>query len=191
MLDESLQSEYTQTGVTIIDVKLDSTNQLLKKEGLDSFGTISKQSSKTLQSIEEMELLALQLYCTVKIPEEAPKRKTADKEKKQQPRVSLSVIIYGPFELHEDVGESFTECQLYLQDPIHCDRDVKYLNPHILSDTTQEPVMTSSITPGAILIQVENVTASLDLFTILRNEDTLEESASPIALNTILYRYAK
>lgn len=52
----------------------------------------------------------------------------------------LCVNVYGPRDMTEAVGEFFSDCGMYLQDLIHCDRDVAYCNPHLLyNDEEQSP----------------------------------------------------
>ncbi|ORY13014.1 SNF2 family N-terminal domain-domain-containing protein [Clohesyomyces aquaticus] len=59
--------------------------------------------------------------------------------------VRVSVIIYGPPNMFDDIGNFFQDCELYLQDPIGCDRNVQYLNPHRLSSPEDQPQMTSDL----------------------------------------------
>lgn len=40
------------------------------------------------------------------------------------------VTIYGCRQIAEDLGETLQMIEVFLQDPIHADRDVKYWNPH-------------------------------------------------------------
>lgn len=46
---------------------------------------------------------------------------------------SISAILYGPKWLSEDVSAFCQDSEIYLQDPLGCDRDVLYCNPHRLS----------------------------------------------------------
>ncbi|KAF8860511.1 hypothetical protein BDZ45DRAFT_619499 [Acephala macrosclerotiorum] len=80
---------------------------------------------------------------------------------------------------------------MYLQDPFHCDRDVKYMNPHMLCSQEEEPITTASITPESITCLVGNVTSQIDLFAVLRNEDNIEEAETPMAIETPLFRHQK
>ncbi|KAL8296010.1 hypothetical protein RB600_001479 [Gaeumannomyces tritici] len=48
-------------------------------------------------------------------------------------KCTLSLIIYGPADMCDDIGAFFQEADIYLQDPKNCDRNVKYCNPHRLS----------------------------------------------------------
>jgi hypothetical protein len=51
------------------------------------------------------------------------------------------VNVYGPADLSNDIGDFFQSCDLYLQDPVECDRNVPYINPHCMA-TEEEPPMT-------------------------------------------------
>jgi hypothetical protein len=135
-----------------------------------------------------MNLASTQSYCTVEIQDEKTQGKTDDCGKKHPARIFLCVIFYGVIEAFEDVGEFFQECQMYLQDPFHCDRDVKYMNPHILCSQEEEPITTASINPESITCLVGNVASQIDLFAVLRNEDNIEEAETPMAIETPLFR---
>jgi hypothetical protein len=135
-----------------------------------------------------MNLASTQSYCTVEIQDKKTQGKADDYGKKHPARIFLCVIFYGVIEDFEDVGEFFQECQMYLQDPFHCDRDVKYMNPHMLCSQEEEPITTASITPESITCLVGNVTSQIDLFAVLRNEDNIEEAETPMAIETPLFR---
>jgi hypothetical protein len=58
----------------------------------------------------------------------------------------LLVNVYGRSDLAEDFGSFFEKVGIFLQDPVACQRDVPYMNPHLLANN--EIVMTSSIVNG-------------------------------------------
>lgn len=101
----------------------------------------------------------------------------------------MNVIIYGPIELCEPVGGYLSKCGTFLQDPLQCERDVVYVNPHILAEST-ETVMTSSLIAehANSQVEVETVAGPKDLFSELSNDDHLQLTATPSALATSLYR---
>lgn len=98
------------------------------------------------------------------------------------------MIIYGPPDLFDAVGDFVSVCKIYLQDPLYCDRNVQYRNPHLLSGEIEEPIMTSSLVADDVSIHVEEISPRPDLFELLRTEDPLPETATPSKLRTSLYR---
>jgi hypothetical protein len=152
------------------------------------FGTIRPKYSRIFHTLKEMNLATTQCYCTVEIQDEKTQGKDEDYEKRSKDKVFLSVIFYGVMEAYEYVGEFFQECQMYLQDPFHCDRDVKYMNPHMLHKREEEPITTASITSESVTCLAADISPQIDLFTVLRNEDNIEEAETPMAIKTHLFR---
>lgn len=101
----------------------------------------------------------------------------------------LCMITYGPFQLFDAVSKFVSQCELYLQDPLHCNRDVPYRNPHLISGLDDEPSMTFSFDGPRVPVQVEEMGSRPDLSTLLRSEDPLPETEAPPALCTTLYGY--
>ena len=109
-------------------------------------GTCSPDFIDTIQPLLEEPNLRLQTSCTLGGLQ-------AQKGKVNMARLGavsldceLSIIVYGPEELLNNVGEFFQDLDMYLQDPKDCCWDVKYCNPHRLSssDINSCP-MTSSL----------------------------------------------
>ena len=90
----------------------------------------------------------------------------------------------------EGVGDFFTESGLHLQDPMHCDRDVVYCNPHLLF-VDGELVTTLSLAAPFTAPDIEQVDDNPDLFELLRNEQPLAEAETPAALATSLFSHQK
>ncbi|PQE21378.1 hypothetical protein CJF30_00008251 [Rutstroemia sp. NJR-2017a BBW] len=174
-----------------IYVQLDQSNQLLRRDTCRVFGTIRPKYSKIFHTLKDMNLATTQYYCTVEIQDEKTQGKVEDHEKRSQIKVSVSVIFYGVMEAYEYVGEFFQECQMFLQDPFHCDRNVKYMNPHMLHRREEEPITTASITLESVTCLTANASPQIDLFTVLRNEDNIEEAETPMAIKTRLFRHQK
>ncbi|PQE23247.1 hypothetical protein CJF31_00006988 [Rutstroemia sp. NJR-2017a BVV2] len=174
-----------------IHVQLDQSNQLLRLDTCRVFGTIRPKYSNIFHALKDMNLATTQYYCTVEMQDEKTQGKVEDHEKRSQIKVFLSVIFYGVMEAYEYVGEFFQECQMYLQDPFHCDRDVKYMNPHMLRRREEEPITTASIIFESVTCLAGNVSPQIDLFTVLRNEDNIEEAETPMAIKTCLFRHQK
>lgn len=101
---------------------------------------------------------------------------------------SVSVIIYGSVETFDDVGIFFQECGLYLQDPIGCDRNVPYCNPHRLSVPKDQVQLTFDLMQSRSDSSMRQIhkADSLDGLTIPRELPGLE---TPHLLRTKLLPY--
>jgi len=90
--------------------------------------------------------------------------------------------------LSGEFGDWLADYQLYLQDPIHCDRNVRYENPHLLRGDDEEPVMTFSLEAHTPIIHAETAIAAPNLFELLNQEHNLKETEQPMAVLTPLHR---
>jgi len=104
--------------------------------------------------------------------------------------LTLCAIIYGPKSISEDVGDWLAEYGLFLQDPMHCDRNVLYENPHLLHEDDDEPVMTFSLKLHTSVVHTETLKVAPNLFEILNQEHQLAETEQPAAVSTPLHRSA-
>jgi hypothetical protein len=101
----------------------------------------------------------------------------------------LFAIIYGPVTAYEAVGKYIESFELNLQDPILCDRNVEYHNPHRLRREGQQVLYTYSISvlqTRATVIEAE--ARSGDLFALLEDQRIYAETDPPEAVSTNLYR---
>ncbi len=76
---------------------------------------------------------------------------------------------------------------MYLQDPLHCDRNIPYRNPHLLSGLDDPPVTTFALMSSCVPIESKALTRP-DLHALLKNEDPLQETDAPNIVATPLYR---
>lgn len=97
----------------------------------------------------------------------------------------VSIIVYGPIEAFEHVGRFFDECELFLQDPFGCDRNVPYHNPHRLT-SNDAPRMTFEL--GSCPMQRKRVTELhySDFLDDLISPESLPELPTPPSLHTSL-----
>ena len=175
-------------GPTILSVTLDEAIALLRAADGSEVGTLAERPAKILHALAEIESLNIQLYGQFRCEQARCGRKNRKAAEKELQSL-LCIIIYGPFHLFEAVGDFVSQCEMYLQDPLHCDRDVPYRNPHLLSGLDEEPPMTSSFIHHRVSLAVEKASTRPDLFALLRSEDPLPESLAPPALATTLYGY--
>lgn len=108
--------------------------------------------------------------------------------------LELFATIYGPSTLFEAVGAFAAKCHLFLQHPIHCNRNVPYRNPHCLSPENSRIMYTFDLnaatepfsSPG------QEIPANpIDLFADAAEQDTLSDAYAPLSLSTKLYKHQK
>lgn len=102
----------------------------------------------------------------------------------------MNAIIYGPLDLSQYVGDYLSKCKMFLQDPVRCDRNVQYQNPHLLSRNREITMTSSLITKEAdsTMQDVVTVDAPQDLFSQLSDDGNLNLTETPSALSTQLYK---
>jgi hypothetical protein len=110
------------------------------------------------------------------------RRKTGE----HHPQYLANAIIYGPVDLCEQVGNYLSQCKMFLQDPIQCERDVPYLNPHLLAESP-DVVMTSAFAVRPSSVEVETLDAPQDFFSQLSDDHHLQLTKTPNAICTPLY----
>jgi hypothetical protein len=103
------------------------------------------------------------------------------------PNASLSVIVYGALDLFESIGDLFEKNDLFLQDPIGCDRAVEYRNPHRLSGLDHEAPMTS-VEEVTTTLQQDYASGTVDILSGFETGEYLIEARDPSALHTPLQR---
>lgn len=94
-------------------------------------GNMGDRTSQILQVLSEDPLLDIQIIPAVQNTKQGNRRRIESRQRLEW--FSVSVIIYGPDSLAKDVGQFCQTCDLYLQDPVGCDRNVLYRNPHRFS----------------------------------------------------------
>jgi SWI/SNF-related matrix-associated actin-dependent regulator of chromatin subfamily A3 len=110
----------------------------------------------------------------------------ANVQKHLEPRGTLWVIIYGQLDFYDAVDRYCQDLNIFLQDPIGCDRVVEYRNPHRLSSLDEDVVMTSIADTLTDTI-CEFTAGSMDILEGFENGQDLAEAQSPPALNKPLY----
>ncbi|KAF8865136.1 hypothetical protein BDZ45DRAFT_580863, partial [Acephala macrosclerotiorum] len=147
--------------------------------------------ARILEDIEAVAEVECQLHCNaqVAIPPDGPGRR---RRKKEFHPWFLNAILYGPPHFEEPVGDFLSKHQMYLQDPLGCDRRVPYRNPHILSPETGEILMTDSITYPLKDDDIERLEVGPDLLTqLMRDEIPIAETEAPDIVTTKLFSHQK
>lgn len=150
------------------------------------FGTLEDRPAKILRVLQSDEQLSIQLYCQLPIDDRPSGRRR--KRAASGSVAILSAIIYGLPTAFDDVGNFIEECDMFLQDPLHCDRNVRYQNPHRLSGPDDEVVITLPPASDAVSARAGEVKTPLDFFLGLGDSEVLSESAVPSEIKTALHR---
>lgn len=162
------------TAVTIRDKDL-----TLSSEPNVTIGTFDAFIAKILGTLSSQDGLQLQSY----IGQQSRFHLRAPKDY----HPTLSVIIYGPPDSSELVGTWLLQCDLHLQDPEHCDRNVVYVNPQSL---VQNPRMTQEQCME-VSQEIDDFAQASDLLADLESEESLAEAISPLAISTPLHSHQK
>lgn len=128
-------------------------------------------------------------YSNLELPGQLSSRSAKRQGRKPSRVWRLNVIIYGTVVLEDAVGPYLSKHRMYLQDPVDCERNVLYRNPHMISKGG-EMVMTDSFKSQLSTIEIERLSVGPDLLAQLMAEQTpLPEIEPPPTVTTTLFRY--
>lgn len=192
LITPNKSSQLNKIGVHT-PVVLDSTHgQIFLNFSMAEVGAVGENTLSMLSALLTEPDLHLQLSCTT-APDLSIQCNTGrnTKRTKNSSKVStyLSVIVYGPMELFDDIGKFFDEYQLYLQDPYGCDRNMRYRNPHRISG--RDPVAPMTFELRSLAFSHEETVSPCDILAGFESDEILPESESPPALKTVLYPHQK
>jgi hypothetical protein len=183
---ELQRPQNIETGA-VIPMTLIEPNILMQDGTNHTFAKLVQRMATIIRNL--MAQCNLQLFCRARAQVGKGEHGAGGLKSKKQMKtgIILCVNVYGPRNMAEAVGEFFTDCGMHLQDPMHCDRDVVYCNPHLLYND-EEPATT--LTPTCLFTapDIEQIGKKPDLFELLRNEQPLPETDTPASLSTQLYR---
>ncbi|KAH8587406.1 SNF2 family N-terminal domain-containing protein [Bisporella sp. PMI_857] len=169
-----------------------SPNKVYQSPTFNLLGELQERIAKIICNLLEQGGVQIQIY-----KKSVQKRAKADKKNKRllSQQISdlqylLNINIYVPVHLVDDIGRYLAQCCLCLQDPEGCDRDVVYLNPHLLL-RTDERVMTSSFDGQVPVDDVVQVIALENIFLELSADDHLHTTEAPDIVTTQLYTHQK
>lgn len=125
--------------------------------------------------------------------EEEKQTPTASKKRiasvQNPPDPSLSIILYGPADMAEDVGSWLDKCHSYLQMPENCDRNVPYSNPHCLSFSDENKAMTFELASRRLCVDSAELCDSTNILAEIENDEPLAEAPQPFLIATTLHKY--
>jgi SWI/SNF-related matrix-associated actin-dependent regulator of chromatin subfamily A3 len=133
----------------------------------------------------------MQMHChaSLELPRQSSTTHTFKRQIGKASRVwNLNVVIYGIISLEDVIGQYLSKYRTYLQDPVDCERNVIYRNPHMISKCG-EIVMTDTFKTPSMSIEIERLSVGPYLLAQLMAEQTpLLEMESPTTVTTTLFR---
>ncbi|KAH7385940.1 SNF2 family N-terminal domain-containing protein [Pyrenochaeta sp. MPI-SDFR-AT-0127] len=125
--------------------------------GENLVGNLEDRSAQILRVLSDDPLINVQVI----LPSQDPKLGRSNKVAVgQRPKwLHISVIIYGPESLANDVGQFCQACDAYLQDPVGCNQNLLYRNPHRFSSSEDATCFTFDIEElniGTTVTQLNN-----------------------------------
>lgn len=101
------------------------------------------------------------------------------------------VTIYGYRHIGEDLGDTLQMIEVYLQDPIHAEKDMIYWNPHkFKNDDGSRTSHLKMAWESSIYARSNYDLGAADFLDKFRSEDNLPETGGSVFLRTRLKRYA-
>ncbi|KAM7211076.1 SNF2 family N-terminal domain containing protein [Rhypophila decipiens] len=189
-----------------LDVKLESPEKFVEKGGDTAAmsGVISPDSLYLTTALLDEESLRLQVRCNI-VPEDRAKvlgnGKRLRVSRQALTRCTLDIILYGPRRLFSVIGEFIDECnehllddqKLYLQDPVGCDDNVRYCNPHRLPplDSTETQFTFTLAENRQCFMDLEDFEPRPELLELLESQEDLPEAPQPPSIRTLLERHQK
>ncbi|KAL7917884.1 SNF2 family N-terminal domain-containing protein [Trichoderma austrokoningii] len=179
---------------TSFRARLESCEKFASIDNDSINGTIDPDYTHLTDLLRNEVELDLQIMCTFDFsrPSGAGKRAASRLPKYTIP-CTISIIIYGPFEMLADIGNFFQTCEIYLQDPSDCDRNVRYCNPHRLSSTNLDACSwTSELKANQTnVIEIKPISPLPELLDIIESTVKLPEAIQPDAIRTTLERHQR
>ena len=154
-------------------------------------GELSPEFTSFTYALLDETALELEARCT--ITGEQPKTRGKHRSNRMMPALStpcsLNIIVYGPMELFDEIGDFCQERELYLHHPTGCKKNVPYRNPHWLSLDNDVSKFTSDLTEAfAKTVVIEDVDTRPELLDVLVSQHDLAEAEQPRSIRTILAR---
>jgi hypothetical protein len=173
-------------------VRLESSQRFVSSKDLNINGKLDPDFTQLLSDLLEERGLDLESYASSIDDQPNPRARTIRFHGSSR-FCRLDIILYGPLDLFDDLGTYLQERNIFLQDPIGCERNVRYCNPHRLPPTDPSVhVLTSSLTKCAGYVsEMEFIAARPELLDILNSQEDLPEAAQPPSIKTKLARHQK
>jgi SWI/SNF-related matrix-associated actin-dependent regulator of chromatin subfamily A3 len=173
----------------MLSAALGRNGRVVLEEDSSLIGTLEEQMAQIFRLLGEQKDTRLQLVCTVK-QEQSPSSRRSTAARIMKHSVFLSAILYGPLALFQHVGDLLDKYNIFLQDPIGCDQNVRYRNPHRLSGLDPDVPMTIDRELEQLGPRRELTQRSRDWLADLGLEQELPETEASRLLATNLFRHA-
>ena len=169
-------------------ILLPECDAIAQADGGDALASLGSRDARILRTLLADPDITLQIFLDPSTADQAVfgNRPQSSLHMNETWTQCLCVNIYGPPGLFDHVGAFASKCQLYLQDPRHCDRNVEYRNPHRMP--FEEAVYTNSLhlqipKPDSSTIEIRE---PMDMFRDIGLEEELAETESPPILRSSL-----
>jgi len=175
-------------------VVYESPSKLRLQDGSqnDIFRIENEKHANMLEQLNMIKEVDMQCYCHTRtaIPAASKPRLYGKRGGTLQRIWGLDIILYGPSELEEAMGQFLSQHRMYLQDPLHCDRNVPYRNPHIVPPEDGSILMTGSLNGPLGNLEIERLDAGPDLLAqLISDEVPLSETEGPDIVKTPLFKF--
>lgn len=166
-------------------VCLDDSQRFQYIEDPSIKGQIDSEFTYITAALFDEEELELQVNCYIDATHSSKSRLAAP----TSTLCHLSIIVFGPSHLFDDVGSFFEDHNLYLRDPVNCARNALYRNPHRLSMTAGSTVWTSDLEKEhANAVVLETTQTRPELIDILNSQEDLVETEQPGSIMSVMKR---
>ncbi|KAK2038227.1 hypothetical protein LZ31DRAFT_130780 [Colletotrichum somersetense] len=183
-------------------VKLESPGSFVGTQDSNLSGDISSDFIYLTTALLEDTDIELQILCS--ITEDALKMANSEKRFRGpnlMTKCSLEIILYGQDNHSDDISLFIDQCnelledqfKLYLQDPVGCDRNVRYCNPQRLPplDPTAYPYTLDLEQKRQTFVDMEDLEPPPEMLELLDSQEDLPEALQPPAIATPLKRHQK
>jgi SWI/SNF-related matrix-associated actin-dependent regulator of chromatin subfamily A3 len=151
----------------------------------------SATHSRILSKLNGLEDVTLQTNCRSRL--ELPPQSSSQALKRRNGKASrtwrLNVIIYGIRVLEDVIGQYLSKHRIYLQDPIDCERNVLYRNPHMISKGGNI-IMTDYFKAPPATIEIERLSVGPNLLAqLMAEQKPLPATEPPATVTRHLFWY--
>jgi hypothetical protein len=191
-----------ENNATSHPVKLESPDTFVGTEDHNLRGHVSPDVRFLTAPLIEENSIELQVTCNVSVDaSELLKKRKRLRPAASSLKCALDIILYGPIRAVDSICTFIDKCneylddnqKIYLQDPVRCDRNVRYCNPQRLPPLDPGSIqLTSDLEiKRQQLVKIEAIELQTDLLELLDSQEDLPEAPQPPAITTLLQRQTR
>jgi SWI/SNF-related matrix-associated actin-dependent regulator of chromatin subfamily A3 len=171
--------------------ELEPANRIISQGDKTLLGVLDDTTAAILQTLANDSGIRLQFLCRMNPSITSVPRKS--RERTPSVKATLRATIYGEPALFEEVGSLLEESDIFLQDPIGCDRVVPYRNPHCLSslDPKAEIIMTTVGEADPAIYTLQSPSCPIDFLSKFESDEALPDTEGPPSISTPLHKHQK